>query len=175
MADKSWDDIIADAGDDFNIPPEGKYQAVIKTAESTVSRSGNQMVSCGITIAEGPHARKFIKTVHISKPGPGTAPDKAEGAARMFLRHLKALGITIETLKQHNPTMDQIAAVAVGKPVTVNVKHAEWNGNVQAEHQGPLMAPASGAVEVTSFPPVGTQVLSSGAPMAAGYDADPGF
>ncbi len=61
-----------------------------------------------------------------------------------------------------------------GKRVTVNVKHSEWNGEQQAEHQGPLRAPTGGAQEVTSFPPVVDAAIEN-AISVGGYATDPGF
>lgn len=179
MADKSWDELINDAGEEFNLLPEGDYQAIIRTAEASVSKnSGNQMINCMIKIAEGPHSGKSIGTVYVSKPGPGTKPEKLEGAARMFFRHLKAVGITTDTLKTHNPTMAQIAAVMEGKAVSVKVKHDSYNGTESAKHQGPLLAPMGGAVEVTAFPAAtATQVAGHVGTNASTYGSteDPGF
>jgi hypothetical protein len=155
MADKSWDELIADAGDEFNLLPEGDYQATIKDAVATVSKnSGNQMIECTVKVSEGPHHGKSVGKVFVSKPGPGTKPEKLEGAARMFFRHLKSVGITTDTLKAHNPTMAQIAAVMQGRPVSIRVKHESYNGTESAKHQGPLLAPSGGATEVTAFPSV---------------------
>jgi hypothetical protein len=179
MADKSWDELISDAGEEFNLLPEGDYQAIIRATEASVSKnSGNQMINCTIKIAEGPHSGKSIGTVYVSKPGPGTKPEKLEGAARMFFRHLKAVGITTDTLKAHNPTMAQIAAVMQGKAVSVKVKHDSYNGTESAKHQGPLLAPSGGAVAVTEFPTVAeTQTVGYGGPAVpvGGSTIDPGF
>jgi hypothetical protein len=182
MADKSWDELISDAGEEFNLLPEGDYQATIREAVSDVSKnSGNQMITCTVKVSEGPHAGKAVGPVYVSKPGPGTKPEKLEGAARMFFRHLKAVGITTDTLKAHNPTMAQIAAVMQGKPVSIKVKHESYNSTESARHQGPLLAPSSGAVEVTAFPSVAAtdhgsireELNGAGRPMAS--TIDPGF
>lgn len=182
MADKSWDDILTTAGEKFNILPEGRYQAVIKAAEAKTGkpkdgRPGNEMVACTITVSEGPHAGKSVKTVYVSQPGAGTLPEKWDGAVNMFMRHLKGVGITFDILKTHKPTMAQIAQVMQGKSVTVEVKHEDWRGETQAAHQGPLLAPTSGAVEVTSFPPViaNTVVNAGSSAPASGFTTDPGF
>lgn len=150
----SFADLADMAGDRFNPPPEGNYEFTIHSAEHQVSkRSGNDMIVCGLKIAEGPEAGKFIKTVYVSKPGPGTKPDKMDGALRMFTRHMKAVGISLETLKEHNPTMSQIAQTMIGKTVAGRVKHDDtYNGEVQAEMQGPMRPPSAGAIEVTGFP-----------------------
>jgi hypothetical protein len=182
MADKSWDELISDAGDEFNLLPEGDYQATIREAVATVSKnSGNQMIECTVKVSEGPHSGKSIGKVFVSKPGPGTKPEKLEGAARMFFRHLKAVGITTDTLKTHNPTMAQIAAVMQGKAISVKVKHESYNGVEGAKHQGPLLAPSGGAMAVTEFPSVAAtdhgsireELNGAGAPRVGAID--PGF
>lgn len=178
MADYSWDDILETAGEKFNILPEGEYAAVIKEATATVSKkSGNDMVACTVKVAEGPHAGKGVKTVYVSKPGPGTTPEKLDGAVNMFMRHLKAVGITFDSLKTHKPTMAQIASVMVGKRVTIKVEHEEYpkgSGDRQAANMGPLRPPAEGAAEVTSFPPVTATTVPVDV-QQGGYTTDPGF
>lgn len=149
----SFEDLANMAGDRFNPPPEGNYEFTIQSAEHQVSkRSGNDMIVCSLKIAEGPEAGKSIKTVYVSKPGPGTKPDKMDGALRMFTRHMKAVGISLETLKEHNPTMAQIAQTMIGKTVSGPVKHEDYQGEVQAGLNGPMRAPSTGAIEVTGFP-----------------------
>jgi hypothetical protein len=149
----SFADLADMAGDRFNPPPEGKYEFTIHAAEATVSkRSGNDMIVCSLKIAEGPEAGKSIKTVYVSKPGAGTKPDKLDGALRMFTRNLKAVGITLETLKEHNPTMAQIAQVMIGKTVSGPIEHEDYQGEMQAGLKGPMRAPSGGAIEVTGFP-----------------------
>lgn len=169
MADLPWDDIVAEAGDRYNVPPEGKYVAVIEEAEAAVSKnSGNQMIAVKLKISEGPQAGKRPKKVYVVK---------SAKAAGMLLGHLKAVGITAETLKKHSPTMTQIAAVMVGKRVAIEVKHEEYRGETQAVVNFTMRQPEGGAVEVTSFPPVTAQTTvsaGSSAP-AAGFTTDPGF
>jgi len=169
MADLGWDDIVAEAGDRFNVPPEGKYVAVIEEAESTVSKStGNPMIAVKLKISEGPHAGKRPKTTYVVK---------SAKAAGMLLGHLKAVGITAETLKKHSPTMPQIAAVMVGKRVSIEVKHEEYRGETQAVVNFTMRQPEGGAVEVTSFPPITaeTTVSAGSSAPASGFTSDPGF
>lgn len=174
MADMPWDELISEAGDRFNVPPEGDYVAIIEEAESTVSKnSGNQMIALKLKISEGPHSSKRPKKTYMVK---------SAKAAGMFLGHAKAVGITADTLKKHNPTMSQIAAVIVGKRVSIEIKHEEYRGETQAVVNFAMKPPPGGAVEVTSFPPISEtlgHLQDAGAAATAtpntGYTTDPGF
>lgn len=177
MADKTWDDILETAGEDFDILPEGNYAGVIQAATAGTSKGGNDMISCTVKVSEGPHSGKSVKTVYVSKPGPGTLPEKWDGAVNMFMRHLAGVGISFDTVKAHKPTMEQIARVMQGKRVSLVVKHEEYpkgSGQYQASHNGPLRPPAEGAAEVTSFPAVAA-VPAGASTGAGGYAVDPGF
>lgn len=169
MADLGWDEIVSEAGDRFNVPPEGKYTATIEEAEATVSKNtGNPMIAVKLKIAEGPHAGKRPKTTYVVK---------SAKAAGMLLGHLKAVGIDAETLKKHKPSMAQIAAVMVGKRVSIEVKHEEYRGETQAVVNFTMRQPEGGAIAVTSFPPVSaeTTVAAGASAPAAGFTTDPGF
>lgn len=156
MAEKTWLELIEESGDEFNPAPEGDYLAKIVSTESKVSKnSGNTMIVANLEVAEGPEAGKSLNEVYISKPGPGTAPEKLKGSFRMFMGHLRAVGIDTDTLKTHNPTMAQIAGAIKGKLVQVTIEHESWRGNPpKAKVQGRLMAPPDGAIKVEQFPKV---------------------
>jgi len=167
MADLPWDEIVAEAGDRFNVPPVGKYTALIEEAEATVSKStGNPMIVVKLKISEGPHAGKRPKKVYVTK---------SAKAAGMLMGHLKAVGIDAETLKKHKPTMAQIAAVMVGKRVNVEIVHDEYRGETQAVVQYSMRQPEGGAVAVTSFPAVAEPTPAAAGAPAQGFTEDPGF
>lgn len=167
MVDLGWDDIVSEAGDRFNIPPEGKFAAVIEDTEVTTSKSsGAPMIVVKVKIAEGPHAGKRPKKVYVVK---------SAKAAGLLMGHLKAVGIDAETLKKHKPTMAQIAAVMMGKRVTVEIKHEEYRGETQAVVNFSMRQPEGGAVAVTSFPPVTEAPAASAGTPAQGFTKDPGF
>lgn len=168
MADLEWDEIVAEAGDRFNVPPEGKFPAVIEETEVTTSKSsGAPMIVAKLKIAEGPHAGKRPKKVYVVK---------SAKAAGLLMGHLKAVGIDAETLKKHKPTMAQIAAVMVGKRVNIEIKHEEYRGETQAVVNFSMRQPEGGAVAVTSFPPVAAEPApAAGGSASGGYSSDPGF
>ncbi len=168
MADESWDDIVASAGDSFNRPPEGEYEFVITDAVAGVGSKEphNPNVKVSAKIASGPQAGKSIKDYYIVK---------STGGAKKFLSDLKALGITTDALLVERPTMDQIAKVIIGKTFTGKVVHKSsdrWGDS--AELDWSMRAPATGAVAVTSFPALseGEQLgYGSGEAVAAADDA----
>lgn len=144
MADETWDDIIAEAGDGFDLPPEGEYDFVITDAEAKISaNSGNPMIATKAKIASGPHHGKAIKTFYIVR---------AVSTAKSFMKHMQAVGISIDTLREQKPTLDQIAKAIIGKPFTGEVVHksdARWGDSAELKWQ--MRAPESGAEPITSF------------------------
>lgn len=169
MADESWDDIIAEAGDSFNLPPEGEYDFVITETEAKVSaNSGNPMIETKAKIVGGPHNGKAIKRFYIVR---------SVKTARSFMNHMQAVGISVETLRDQKPTLDQIAKAIVGKPFRGKVVHksdARWGDSAELEWQ--MRAPESGAQAITVFPGVTeAETLGYGSGSAPATDDDAGF
>lgn len=168
MADESWDDIIAEAGDGFNLPPEDTYDFVITETEAKVSSAGNPMIVTKAKIANGPHQGKAIKQFYVIR----TVKN-----ATSFMRHMQAMGITIEVLREHKPSLDQIAKVMVGKQFEGDVVHksdARWGDSAELSWQ--MRAPKTGAIPVTSFPGVSeAESLGYGDAAAVATDDDAGF
>lgn len=167
MADLDWDEIVAEAGDRFNVPPEGNFVAIIEEAENAVSKNGgNPMIVLKLRISEGPHANKRPKKTYMVK---------SAKAAGMFLGHAKAVGISADTLKKLRPTMAQIAAVLPGKRVSIEIKHEEYRGETQAVVNFAMKPPPGGAVEITEFPAVAATEPTAPAGGGQGFTSDPGF
>jgi hypothetical protein len=144
MAEETWDDFISAAGEEFDLPPEGEYQFIIKEAEAKTSKSGNPMIRVKATITEGPHAGKSIKDFYVLR---------ISSQVKKFMAHMRAMGITLETLREQKPTMEQIAKVMEGKPFQGQVVHDtndRWGDS--AELSWAMRAPEGGATAVTSFP-----------------------
>lgn len=144
MADETWDAFISEAADAFNPLPEGTYDFVITAAEGKVSGTGNPMVKVDAKVSAGPEAGKAIKSFYVIRTA---------SQAKKFILHMKAMGITIETLTAHKPTMQQLAKVMEGKPFRGKVKHtSDDNFGDAVELAWAMLPPATGAVAVTSFP-----------------------
>lgn len=166
MADETWDAFIDEAADAFNPLPEGTYDFIITATEGKVSSSGNPMVKVSAKVASGPQAGKTIKDFYVLRMA---------SQAKKFVLHMKAMGITIETLTTHKPTMQQLAKVMEGKPFRGKVKHTSSDDFGDAvELSWAMMPPESGAVAVTSFPALTEGELlgyGSGESVAAADDA----
>jgi hypothetical protein len=166
MAEESWDSFIEEAGDGFNLPPADTYDFVVIAAEGKVSTSGNPMVMVEAKIASGPQAGKTIKRFYVIRMA---------SMAKKFMDNMKAMGITMDVLAQHKPTMQQLAAVMVGKPFRGKIKHVsdeEWGD--YAELVWSMKPPTGGAVAVTSFPglsPAEELGYGSGASVSTADDA----
>lgn len=166
MADETWDAFIEEAADAFNPLPEGTYDFIITAAEGKVSGAGNPMVKVSAKVATGPEAGKAIKDFFVIRTA---------SQAKKFVLHMKAMGITIETLTAHKPTMQQLAKVMEKKPFRGKVKHTSNDTFGDAvELSWAMLPPSTGAVAVTSFPALteGEQLgYGSGETVAASDDA----
>lgn len=166
MADETWDAFIEEAADAFNPLPEGTYDFIITETEGKISSSNNPMVRVSAKVASGPQAGKTIKDFYVLRMA---------SQAKKFVLHMKAMGITIETLTTHKPTMQQLAKVMEGKPFRGKVKHTSSDDFGDAvELSWAMMPPESGAVAVTSFPALTEGELlgyGSGESVAAADDA----
>lgn len=168
MTEESWDDIISEAGDGFNRPPEGEYDFIITDTESKVSGAGNPMIKVESKITTGPQAGKSIKEFYVIRMA---------SQAKKFMQNMQAVGISVDTLREAKPTMDQIAKVMVGKPFRGKVIHKssdEWGDS--AELSWSMKPPAGGAAAVTSFPAVtDAEALGYGSQQSVATDDDAGF
>lgn len=166
MADETWDAFIEEAADAFNPLPEGEYDFIITETEGKVSSSGNPMVRVKAKVATGPEAGKAIKDFYVIR---------AASQAKKFVLHMKAMGITIDTLTAQKPTMQQLAKVMENKTFRGKVKHTSDDTFGDAvELSWAMMPPESGAVAVTSFPALTEGELlgyGSGESVAAADDA----
>ena len=180
MTTVPWDVLVAKAKESgvTEVAPIGNYQVRIESAEAgESSQKKTPQIEMRLKITEGEHAGKRPTTFHHKIY-------MTENNASLFMKSMKALGITDESLVQQRPTLDQIARAIIGKTVTVKTQEAidnrpgmnhavktDRDGNPQVEVAWELKPPRDGAIAVTEFPPVG-----GGAPaMAGGSTIDPGF
>lgn len=152
MADESWDDIIADAGDSFNRPPEDEYEFRISAAEAVRGKQSPfyEQLKVDAKIAHGPQAGKAIKTFYLVK-----AVGDSKRLAK-FLRQLGVLGISTDTLRSEQPSMAQIAKAIENKCFTGKVKHnsdARYGDSADLEW-GQMNPPSTDIEPVLSFPAI---------------------
>lgn len=173
MADESWESLVKAAETQgFAEPaPVGTYTVRVEGAEAgESSQKKTPQIEFKLKVVDGPHQGKR----------PTTFPAriyKTEKAAGMFLGNMTAFGISGKTLVAHKPTLEQIARVCIGKTVTITTRvdrngRKSNDGSDIIEMAGTFKVPASGAVEVTSFPPV---TVNAAAPTGGGFASDPGF
>lgn len=173
MADESWEALVKAAEENgFAEPaPLGTYTVRVESAEAgESSQKKTPQIEFKLKITEGPHAGKRPTTF-------AARIYKTEAAAGMFLGNMAAFGITGKTLIAHKPTLAQIARVLVGKTVQVTTRldrngRKTNDGSDIIEMAGTFKAPASGAAEVTSFPPV---TVNTAPAASGGFSSDPGF
>lgn len=168
MSEETWDGFIKEAGDAFNLPPNGEYDFIITETEGKTSSAGNPMVRVKAKITSGPHAGKFIKDFYVLR---------MTSQVKKFMMHMKAMGITLEILQEHRPTMEQLAKVMDGKPFRGNIERVENDtfGDA-AELKWAMMPPAGGATAVTSFPVISeAEALGYGAAESVAASDDAAF
>lgn len=174
MADESWDALIAEAGDAFNRPPEDTYEFRITSAEAVRGKKEPffEQLKVHAKIAYGPEAGKSIKEFYMVK---NTSDPKK---LAKFLRGLRVLGISSDTLRKENPSMAQIAKAIEDRMFTGKVKHnsdPRWGDSADLEW-GQLNAPTEEMGEVTVFPAVSdAESLGYGSGDAVATDDDAGF
>jgi hypothetical protein len=109
-----------------NIPVEGKYPIIVIESEAIVAGSGNNMIKLRCRVTEGPYKDKDAWTNIVF------ALD-SEVAMKFTLRKLRALGVTREYLRTHNPTTKQIAALLKGAEAEAEIGISEFEGEAQNE------------------------------------------
>ncbi len=166
MADESWDAFLEEAEDAIKLLPEGQYDFVITATEGKISSTGNPMVRVSSKVASGPYAGKGIKDFFVIR---------SASQAKKFVENLQAMGITMDVIAAHKPTMQQLAKVMEGKQFRGKVKHTSSEDFGDAvELSWSMKPPATGAVAVTSFPDLteGESLgYGSGTSVAAADDA----
>lgn len=178
MTTVPWDVLVAKAKESgvTEVAPIGTYQVRIEAAEAgESSQKKTPQIEVRLKITEGEHAGKRPTTFHHRIY-------MTENNASLFMKSMKALGITDEALVQQRPTLDQIARAIIGKTVTVKTQEAKRNGEVQMDRDGnpqvevswELKPPRDGAIAVTEFPPVGGGHVGTNA-STHGSAIDPGF
>jgi hypothetical protein len=104
---------------------EGEHTFKIIDATATVSSTGNRMIRTTVKVEEpDPDAGKtaIVNLVFTF--------DNPRGM-KMTIRRLKNIGVSEESLKAENLTIEQIAQRIVGQVAQGKVAHREWNGEMQ--------------------------------------------
>lgn len=168
MADESWDSFISEAADVLTPLPEDTYDFVVTKAEGKTSKSGNPMIKVSAKVTTGPHSGKGIKDFYVLRMA---------SQAKKFVENMQAMGISMDVLMQHKPTMEQVALVMVGKPFRGKVKHTTSEDYGDAVELSWAMKPPTGGAEpVLIFPDAGVSEAESRAySAAADMDDDAGF
>lgn len=176
MTTVNWADIIQGAAKDnaFELLPNGTYTAVVFKAEATTSTKNNPMISVIYKIAEGPHAKRTVRTQHV-------ITSKAYG---MFLGAMKAYGITNQWLSESKPELSEVASEMLGKYVSLNIVQGSYVNKSGAtveknevdglprRAEAPVDGiPVFGASDPSSLPIPATPSGISDVPMIPGGDA----
>lgn len=129
MPQRSWADLLADAGDSaggFEVIPEGDYDFKIKSAESKLAKSsGRQMYEIKAEIQGGPYDKRLVWHNFVL-----TTDNPA--ALGFFFRHMNALGLSKDYFAQ-NPSDHQVAEALTGRAFRGKVGIKKWQGQDRNE------------------------------------------
>lgn len=115
-----------------NLIPEGKYEAVIKSAFLDMTKGGTEFINVQLIVrndVEQIYQNKYIFHSIWKKKEPNEADKNCDGfSAQQLFKLCKAIDIP-ENKEFEN--LEQMLAELVGKPVLVGIKHDEYNGYKQ--------------------------------------------
>lgn len=125
----------------------GTHQFRITEAKPTKSSAGAPMIRLVCRVDGGPDDGK---TAYVNLVFTFDNPR----AMKMTLRRLSGLGISEETLKAENLSIEQIAARLIGRSAAGKVEHRDWNGETQSDvdFMGAGSTPGVVAPPVTAAP-----------------------
>lgn len=172
MADISWAQLAADAGDALNPIPIGEYNAKITKAEVKFAKSGSKMFAISAKVMDGPHVnRMFWNNFTVTPDNPN--------AMIIFFRHMAALGLNTQFFAT-NPTDDQVLERLRGVEFRARLGIRAYNG--VDSNQLEALFPANAGVAAPAAgvgPVVGAGVPAQPQPQAQtgvpipGVPADP--
>jgi hypothetical protein len=146
-----------------NISVEGKYPVIVIESDALRASSGNWMIKLRCRVTEGVFKDKDVWTNVVLATG-------NEVAMKFTLRKLKALGITREYLRTHNPTPSEIAAMVKGAEAVADIGISQFEGEATNEIKGFAAKGATGLGGVQApvpSPPVPDPAAPPRPPMTA--------
>lgn len=115
--------------------PAGDYNLTVVQCTATQSKGGKPMFKTKFQVEDGPsQGRSVTNNFNLTTDNPV--------ALRIFFRQMNALGLDSNFFAQ-NPTVEQIAAMMVGRRARVTLGVRKWQGEDQNEISA--IAPALGA------------------------------
>lgn len=126
--------------------PNGEYPATVATCEFTQTNTGKPMLKLRAKVNGGPHEGRTIWDQL-------TLSTENDNAVAIFLRHLKALGLSDEFLGT-NPSFDHLAAALVGKSAVFVLGQKTWQGKQRNEVKDirPLVGVGPSIPQVPNIP-----------------------
>jgi hypothetical protein len=146
-----------------NIPVEGKYPIIVIESEAVKAGSGNWMMKLRCRVTEGPYKDKDAWTNIVLALG-------NDVAMKFTLRKLRALGVTREYLRTHNPSPGEIAVLLKGAEAEADIGISDFEGEATNEIKGfkSLRATGMGGVQApVPTPPAPDPNMPPRPPMTA--------
>ncbi|OFW55819.1 MAG: hypothetical protein A2Y75_05230 [Candidatus Solincola sediminis] len=126
MTSIDWASLRQTADDATKPVPEGEYDLVVNKAEATRASSGSPMIKMQLRVVGGPSDKKTIfHNITLTA-------DNAFALA-MFFRAMDAFGLNSTWFEQNNPSLEQIAAGLVERPVHATIGIRQFQGSDRNE------------------------------------------
>jgi hypothetical protein len=151
-----WASLKQTADDATRPAPAGDYDVIVKKAEAVIASTGAPMIKMQMGIEGGPSHGKIIFNNLV------LTVDNAF-ALSMWFRNLAAFGVTDAVFAQ-NPSVDQIAAMLVGRAAVAKLSIRQFQG--QDRNQVDQFSPPAGGPQVA--PMVSNVPAPNGAPVTSG-------
>jgi len=113
------------------MPPEGRYECLIKAARYDMTRGGTEYLHITLAIRNDVEQEGMGETIDWPvwrKKAP--TPRDPDGFALGTIQHLSKV-VGFENGREF-PTIDDWMRALVDRPVCVDIKHEEWNDRVRA-------------------------------------------
>lgn len=114
-------DIPEDAATTLDLIPPDTYVCVVDKAEAGLTKTGNPKIDLTLKVAEGDFKSRVVwGRVNFATNSPASMA--------ITVSQLAEFGVTRQWLATNNPSTAQIASKLVGKPISVQVSHREYEG-----------------------------------------------
>lgn len=151
MQSMNWSDMVerSKAGGGGDPVPASTYPITVASCEAKKTKDGTKdMLKIKAKIVGGPYDGKVVWTQLTVSP-------ENDNALAIFFRHLAAFGLTETYLIENQLSMEQIAAVLVGRSASFKVSVGSWGGKPKND--------VDDIIALTAAPPTGPSVPTPGA------------
>lgn len=163
MTSIDWAALKQTADDATQPAPAGEYDAIVTKADAKTASTGSPMIAVQCKITGGPKDSKVFFHNFVLSP-------QSAFAVAKFFSDLEAFGLNSEWFTTHNPSMEQIAAELLNKPIHVELGIRSWQGQDRNEVKKFSPASAFGMSPLSTMPGMSVNVpgMNTSSPIMSG-------